>query len=123
MTQGTSLAPAFNVVGQSRPLPLDWEEHVFRIGQEVLTNTLRHAGAGRLTARLIFAPDEVRLEMHDDGRGFDPSRVGKGYGLLGIKERVQAMGGHLTVRSAEGDGTSIVVTLPALLGIGSIERV
>ena len=121
MTQGTGLTPAFEVLGRPRPLPLDWEENVFRIGQEVLTNTIRHANASRLTARLIFAPDEVRLDMLDDGRGFDPSRIGKGYGLLGIKERVQAMGGHLTVRSADGDGTTIIVTLPAL-DPGRIER-
>jgi signal transduction histidine kinase len=51
--------------------------------------------------------------MLDDGCGFDPSRVGKGYGLLGINERVQAMGGQLAVRSADGAGTSIVVIIPA----------
>jgi signal transduction histidine kinase/PAS domain-containing protein len=122
MTQGTSLTPAFDVVGRQRPMPPDWEEHVFRIGQEVLTNTIRHANATRLTARLIFAPDEVRLDIHDDGRGFNPSRIRKGYGLLGINERVQAMGGRFTLRSADGDGTSIVVTLPAV-DPGRIETV
>jgi len=122
MTQGTGLTPAFDVLGQSRPLPLDWEEHVFRIGQEVLTNTIRHANASHLTARLIFAPDEVRLDMRDDGRGFEPSRINQGYGLLGIKERVQAMGGHLSIRSADGGGTAIVVALPAL-DPGRIETV
>jgi signal transduction histidine kinase len=49
---------------------------------------------------LTFAPDEVRLDVLDDGCGFDPSRLGKGYGLLGIKERVHAMGGQLAVRSS-----------------------
>src|SRR3954447_295353 len=114
MTQGTALTPSFAVVGPPRPLPLDWEENLFRIGQEVLTNTIRHANASRLTGQLTFAPDEVRLDVIDDGCGFDPARRGKGYGLLGIKERVQAMGGQLAVRSATGDGTAIVVTLPAV---------
>jgi signal transduction histidine kinase len=117
MTQGTGLTPSFAVLGQPRPLPLDWEENLFRIGQEILTNTVRHAHASRLTARLTFAPDEVRLDVIDDGCGFDPTRLGKGYGLLGIKERVHAMGGQLAVRSAEGDGTSIVVTLPANVNV------
>jgi len=113
MTQGTRLTPSFVVLGQPRPLPLDWEDNLFRIGQEILTNTIRHANASRLTARLMFAPDEVSFDVLDDGCGFDPSHTGKGYGLLGIKERVQAMDGQLTVRSAPGDGTAIVVTLPA----------
>jgi PAS domain S-box-containing protein len=119
MTQGTELTPSFEVLGQPRPLPLDWEESLFRIGQEVLTNTIRHAHASRLIARLTFASDEVRLDMLDDGCGFDPSRVGKGYGLLGIRERVQAMGGQLAVRSADGTGASIVVILPAVDLAGS----
>ena len=102
MTQGTGLTPRSTCWARRDRLPLDWEENLFRIGQEVLTNTIRHANASRLTARLTFAPDEVRLDMHDDGRGFDPSRIGKGYGLLGIKERVQAMGGQLTVRQRRG---------------------
>ena len=122
MAQGTGLTPSFEFVGQPRPLPLDWEENLFRIGQEVLTNTIRHARASRLTVRLAFAPDEVRLDVTDDGCGFDPSRVGKGYGLLGIKERVQAMGGQLAVRSGDGAGTAIVVTLPAV-DLGRIETV
>jgi signal transduction histidine kinase len=119
MTQGTELTTSFEVLGQPRPLSLDWEENLFRIGQEVLTNTIRHAHASRLIARLTFASNEVRLEMLDDGCGFDPSRVGKGYGLLGIKERVHAMGGQLAVRSADGAGTSIVVALPAVDLAGS----
>jgi PAS domain S-box-containing protein len=114
MTQGTGLTPSFAVLGPPRRLPLDWEENLFRIGQEALTNTIRHANARRLTGRLTFAPDEVRLDVIDDGCGFDPARLGKGYGLLGIKERVHAMGGQLVVRSAQGDGASIVVTLPAV---------
>jgi PAS domain S-box-containing protein len=122
MTQGTGLTPSFAVLGQPRPLPLDWEENLFRIGQELLTNTIRHANASRLTARLTFAPGEVRLDVLDDGCGFDPARLGNGYGLLGIKERVQAMGGQLAVRSAAGDGTSIVVTLPAV-DLGRIQTV
>lgn len=114
MTQGTGLTPSFAVLGPPRRLPLDWEENLFRIGQEALTNALRHANASRLTGRLTFAPEEVRLDVIDDGCGFDPARLGKGYGLLGIKERVHVMGGQLAVRSAEGEGTSIVVTLPAV---------
>jgi signal transduction histidine kinase len=61
---------------------------------------------------MIFLPDAVRLDLRDDGRGFEPKANSDGFGLLGIRERVEAMGGQVTVRSAPGEGTSIVLTLP-----------
>jgi signal transduction histidine kinase len=112
MTRGTGLQSEFSVVGQPIALPPDWEENLFRVGQEILTNALRHANANRFTAKMIFLPDAVRLDLRDDGRGFDPKARSDGFGLLGIRERVEAMGGQVTVRSAPGEGTSIVLTPP-----------
>jgi signal transduction histidine kinase len=112
MTRGTGLASEFSVVGQPIALPPDWEENLFRVGQEILTNALRHADASRFTAKMIFLPDSVRLDLRDDGRGFDPKAKSDGFGLLGIRERVEAMGGQVSVRSAPGEGTAIVLTLP-----------
>jgi signal transduction histidine kinase len=112
MTRDTALASEFSVVGQPIALPPDWEENLFRVGQEILTNALRHASASRFTAKMIFLPDAVRLDLRDDGRGFDPKAKSDGFGLLGIRERVEAMGGQVTVRSAPGAGTEIVLTLP-----------
>jgi signal transduction histidine kinase len=92
---------------------------LFRIGQEVLTNTLRHARADHFQARLVFDHRGVRLQMHDNGRGFDPSARSQGHGLAGIKERVDAMGGQVAVLSSEAGGTTVTVTLEAPEGLAA----
>ncbi|HEX4119691.1 MAG TPA: GAF domain-containing protein [Verrucomicrobiae bacterium] len=112
MTAGTSLRAEFILQGQSRPRPAGWDENLLRVGQEVLTNALRHAGATEFQVRLVFAEREIRMEFCDNGRGFDPTRKHDGFGLLGMRERVAAMGGELTIESANGQGTSITATLP-----------
>ncbi len=112
MTEGVALQADFRVLGEPRPLPADWEENLFRIAQEVLTNVLRHARAGRISAAITFSPDEVRLEITDDGRGFDPAAKGDGYGLVGMRERVDAMSGQLDIRSSKGRGAAISIRLP-----------
>jgi signal transduction histidine kinase len=112
MTPGTGVQAALAVAGQQRPLPPEWEEDVLRISQEALTNTLKYAGASRFEGRLEFAPSELRLSFLDNGCGFDPQAATDGFGLTGIKERVERMGGELTIHSAPGKGTHIRITLP-----------
>ena len=73
---------------------------------------LRHAAATCFDAQLDFARDALRLEFHDDGRGFDPSRRNDGFGLLGMRERVQRMGGQLAIDSAPGAGSTIRLNVP-----------
>lgn len=113
MTEGTGLQSKFTVLGTARSLPPDWEENLFHIGQEILTNALRHAQAANFTAKLLFLPGEVCLDLHDDGRGFDPSSKSDGYGLLGVRERVEGMGGRLSVQSSPATGTAIRINLPS----------
>lgn len=117
LTEGTALHTELKVVGVVRPLPPECEEALFRIAQEALTNVLRHAAATRLFATMTFARREVRLEFIDDGRGFDPATRRDGYGLLGMGERVDAMGGAMKIKSASGCGTTLSVCLP----IGSLQ--
>ncbi|HWZ57359.1 MAG TPA: histidine kinase [Gemmatimonadaceae bacterium] len=111
-TAGTALRPEFLRYGEPRALPAEWDEHILRIGQEALTNTLRHAEASRMTVRLAFNACELRLEMRDDGRGFDPASAREGLGLLGIRERVGSMRGAVTIDAAPGAGAGIVVVVP-----------
>ncbi|WP_176476939.1 ATP-binding protein [Mesorhizobium sp. WSM4313] len=101
------------MLGAPRSLPPDSEENLFRIGQEILTNALRHARAKLVVAKLIFLPGEVCLDLTDDGRGFDPSSKNDGYGLLGIRERVERIGGRLVVQSSAAKGTAVRITLPS----------
>ena len=91
------------------PLPRDVEASAYFIVAEALTNVVKHAHATR--AAVTAAVDEgcLRVEIRDDGvGGADP----QGYGLVGIADRVDALGGRLRIESAEGGGTVLVATLP-----------
>ena len=87
------------------------EEHaLFRIAQEALNNVVKHAGAERTVVRLRTAPPR-RLEIVDDGRGFDAeaARAGGGMGLRGMRERAAEIGWDLRVAPASGCGTRVLV--------------
>jgi len=112
MTQGTSLRAEFILQGHPRPRPADWDENILRIGQEVLTNTLRHAHASEFKALLAFDHNAIRLELRDNGCGFDPGGKNDGFGLLGMRERVEQMGGSLVIQSALGKGVALYIVLP-----------
>ncbi len=110
------LVAKLTVVGSEARLASDVELGAFRIVQEAVSNTLRHAGAGRLLVTVEFGPKELALTVDDDGRGFDPDSVGEkdsGHlGLLGMRERTRLLGGSLEVRSAPGRGTVVEATVP-----------
>ncbi|HWX20758.1 MAG TPA: GAF domain-containing protein [Candidatus Binatia bacterium] len=112
MTAGTPVQAEFMVRGKPRELPVEWDENLLRIGQEVLTNVLRHAQASKFSAQLVFDDREIRLNLSDNGSGFDPSGRHDGFGLQGMKERVEGMGGQLAIHSAKGEGTAISIALP-----------
>jgi two-component system, NarL family, sensor kinase len=110
------VAALFEVAGTPRPLPVRIEIGLYRILQEALTNIGRHAQAHNVNVQLQMMPDQVRLIMDDDGRGFDTTARGGGYGLIGMNERARLMGGALELCSAPGDGTQIEVHVPLELG-------
>jgi signal transduction histidine kinase len=111
MTQGTGLQAHFQVEGQQRPMPAHWEEALRRIVQEALTNTIRHGQARTFRATLSSGAQGVQLRLSDDGRGFDARAEHDGFGLMGMKERVEQLGGRFTLRSHGGQGTEILVEL------------
>lgn len=87
---------------------------LLRCLQESLANVRKHAGATRVQVRVSAGPTGgARLEVVDDGRGFDPSARHDGFGLEGMAERVALAGGELEVSSGPSDGTTLVVELPA----------
>lgn len=86
---------------------------LFRVMQEAVTNAQRHAHARVIDVTLSSRGGLVTAEIADDGVGFEPSDSGSGFGLLGIRERVRAAGGRLTVVSAPGRGTRVSVTVTA----------
>ncbi len=112
MTAGSGMTSGFSFKGDIRPIPLEWEDNLLRIVQEVLTNALRHARANRFSVDISFFHDSVHLNLHDNGCGFDPAIKSDGFGLLGVQERVERMGGRLAIRSAPGEGAAILITVP-----------
>ena len=92
-------------------LPAVVETALFRVVQEAVTNVVRHARARRVDVLLEHRGDRVLAMVEDDGIGFEPESAqdGEHYGLLGLRERAEALGGSLTVESAPGSGTTIVV--------------
>jgi signal transduction histidine kinase len=95
-----------------RRLPYRVEQELWRIVQEALANAERHSGASRVTVRFEVDNEGARLEVSDNGCGFDPGRVaGDHYGIVGMRERADAVGARLHVVSRPGRGTSVVVEL------------
>jgi two-component system sensor histidine kinase UhpB len=100
------------------PLPPVCSElamQAYRVIQESLTNVIKHAGATRARVRLgVHAQgDQLAIEIHDNGNGFDTgSRDGNGLGLIGMRERVASVGGEICISSPQRQGTTITVTLP-----------
>ncbi len=101
--------------GPPRKLPAMVENNLLRIAQEALANALKHAGASQIVVKLHYEPDQVRLRICDDGAGFDTachaSVDGGHFGLLDMSERAGKIGGTLSMISAPGQGTEIVVAV------------
>jgi signal transduction histidine kinase len=108
---------SFDVVGTERRLPSSVELALFRIAQEAITNVERHAGASRTAVRLGFEGRGVRLQVEDDGAGFDRGRQqredsGESLGLPGMSERARLSGGRFRIRSQVGKGTTVDAWVP-----------
>jgi signal transduction histidine kinase len=111
MTAGTGIDASLEVEGRAWDLPADWEDNLLHIGQEALANALKHGSPKRLAVTLAFEDKGITLTVSDDGSGFEASRSAAGFGLSGMRERVERLGGRLVLRSAPGDGTAVVVAL------------
>jgi signal transduction histidine kinase len=98
------------VEGDPVDLPPGIDLAAFRIVQEALTNTLRHAGPAHAWVRVRYAPGELELTVSNDGKDADDD--GGGYGLVGMKERVNLYGGRLEAGPREGGGFSVSARLP-----------
>lgn len=106
--------------GAPRPLHTDVEVALLRTAQEALSNVAKHARASRVRLTLSYMEDLVTLDVRDDGRGFEPDArqaegaMDGGFGLVGMRQRVQRLAGRLEVESELGGGTAISAALPAI---------
>jgi signal transduction histidine kinase len=90
---------------------------LLRVAQEALANVRKHADAHRVQLTLSYLDDATLLDIRDDGTGFDPATPARngsvaGFGLAGMRERLAAHGGTLTIETAPGQGTSVAAALP-----------
>lgn len=103
--------------GEARPLAAPVEAALLRIAQEALANVAKHAQARRVELSLLYAPQRIVLEVRDDGIGFDPEtvqgrRTDGGYGLAGMRRRLEELGGRLVVDASPGAGAALCATVP-----------
>lgn len=130
-TLGQSAGVAVEVEVDAEPLPAldeDTRTLVFRLAQEALTNTVRHAGARHAGFRLSVAAGRLRFEAWDDGLGFDADRAshdasaGQGSGIGAMRERVALHGGTLRLKTHPGAGTCLRLDVPLPDDAGRLER-
>jgi len=104
------------VTGDAYDLPPQVENHLLRVALEAVTNAVKHARATRIDVEFSFAPDRVELKVSDDGRGFDAERLpppsSGHFGLFGMRERAEKLGGQLAIRSRPGEGSAIHLVAP-----------
>jgi two-component sensor histidine kinase len=113
MTDRTALTATVRVVGTPRTLDAAHEHHLFRISLEALTNTIKHADATRIEIELRFEEHATVLIVVDNGRGLPGTDISpRHFGLKGIRERVDKLGGTLLLGSSTGGGTRLAVTVP-----------
>lgn len=93
-------------------LPFEMEQAIYRIAQESLANVARHSRASHAEVSVIYSPEAVKMDVHDDGQGFDISRRPLGIGLRSMQERAESLGGRVSIKSVPGNGTSVSVTIP-----------
>lgn len=98
------------------PLTLEAETALFRIAQEALNNAVKHSRCGKAKVALRVEGDSLLMEVADDGVGFELTgtqrRFTGGFGLVGMRERAESLGGSLEIRSGRGKGTSVITRLP-----------
>ena len=112
--RAAGLPVTVTVTGAERPLPPDVDQAAYRIVQEALTNVSRHAGQACASVRLQYTPDALTVQVDDDGDGDGSGTrpAGPGLGLIGMRERVSALGGHLHAGPQDGGGFQVRAELP-----------
>jgi signal transduction histidine kinase len=110
--RATGLAVALTVEGDPQPLSPGIDLSAYRILQEALTNTVKHADASSATVRVSYRPTLVEVEVADDGRGHAGASQNGGHGLVGMRERVDLYGGELDAGAGDGGGFRVRARLP-----------
>lgn len=118
-SQVHQITAVLTTTGDPRPMHADVEVTLLRAAQEALANVAKHADAGRVGLTLSYMEDLVTLDVRDDGVGFEPDAKRAngstgGFGLTGMRQRVQRLAGRLDIESEPGGGTAISASVPAI---------
>ncbi|OUL29633.1 serine/threonine protein kinase [Nostoc sp. RF31YmG] len=113
MKSSTDTHITCEVIGTAYSASPDVENNLLRIGQEALTNAIKYARATEIQVELVYEEMQCCLRIRDNGQGFDTNQImmNQGFGLLGMSERAERIGGELIVNSQPGQGTEIVVIM------------
>lgn len=115
-TAGSAVNVELDITGQQNPLPQEMEQHLLRIAQEAVNNALKHSSARRIRIKLHMEARKLWLRIADDGQGFEEKNVfsslGGHFGLMGMRERAERLGGELRLETEPGAGTRVEVTAP-----------
>lgn len=118
LAEQSAIVTDMRVDGEPRGTSMTHEVALLRLAQGALANVREHAGAAHVAVTLSYGDDAIRLDIVDDGRGFEPDQLetanlgGTGFGLRAMRERLADLSGTLAVESAHGEGTAVAATLP-----------
>jgi len=111
VSRRSDLEVAVQAADMPEKLPEELKVCIYRLVQEALNNVAAHSGARNAKVNVMRRGDSIRLQVEDDGKGFDPKRT-RGMGLLGMEERVRRLNGAFSIRSGPGQGTTLTAELP-----------
>jgi signal transduction histidine kinase len=109
--RSSGLPTTCTVLGDRRPLPPEVDQAAYRVVQESLTNVTRHAGKATASVQITYDPGALTIRVEDDGAGSQRPPV-PGYGLVGMRERVTALGGRLRAEPGASRGFTVLAELP-----------
>lgn len=116
VTRETNVPVEVKIEGPTSPLPAALNRNMLLVAKEAIRNSVAHSGATRIEVSLSYSPTRLDLEIRDDGCGFPAGQPDfcptDHFGITGMRERVEQLGGSFSLRSASGEGTSIHVNLP-----------
>jgi signal transduction histidine kinase len=119
LRQNHAIPFSLSVIGTPQPLDPTVGNEVYGIGQEALTNAFQHSKSSKIEVEITYDHNRLRLSVRDDGVGIDQDLLLRGkdghWGLVGMRERTQKIGGQLKIWSQEGAGTEIELAIPAAI--------
>lgn len=118
LVTGGSIDIVQNLTGKARTIPIKVSDALFRIGQEAISNSIRHAQPTKICISLAFEPRNLKMSIADNGIWNPAEDVPRGFGIPGMIKRAEAIGAHLDILNEPGRGTSVIANVPLTADTG-----